>query len=51
MVTHHTASPITVNACGRSAALTLGRRSAVAVIAVIDHFNALAPAVRSPAWS
>src|SRR5260221_2220862 len=48
MVTHHTASPITVNARGRSAALTLGSRSAVAVIAVIDHCSVLAPALRSP---
>jgi hypothetical protein len=37
MVTHHTASPITANARGRSPALTLGSRSAVSLIAVIDH--------------
>src|SRR5689334_25399946 len=51
MVTHHTDSPITANARGRSHDLALGSRSAVLLIAVIDHRSAVAPAAVSPIWS
>src|SRR5580692_8444682 len=51
MVTRHTASLITVNARGWSAAATRDSRCVASVIAVTDHTSALAPAARSPAWS
>src|SRR6266516_7901030 len=51
MVTHHTASPITANARGRSHARTRGSRLVVSLIAVTDHTSALAPAFRSPVCS
>jgi hypothetical protein len=41
IVTHHTASPITASARGRSDALTLGSRSVVSRIAVMDQSSAL----------
>src|SRR5712691_13431897 len=45
MVTHHTASPITANARGRSHALTLGSRSVASRIAVMDQSSALTSTV------
>ena len=51
IVTHHTASLITMKARGWFAALTLVSRSVVSLIAVIDHTSALAPAAGSPICS
>src|ERR1039457_6182629 len=51
MVTHHTASPITANARGRSNVLALGSRSVASLIAELDHCSALPPAFRSPICS
>src|SRR5215831_14166596 len=48
MVIHHTASPITASARGRSHSPTWGSRSVVSLIAVIAHCSALAPAFKSP---
>src|ERR1700733_8143496 len=51
MVTHHTASPITANARGPSAARTRGSRPVVSPIAVMAHTSGLAPAFTSPICS
>src|SRR5215475_11580130 len=51
MVTHHTASPITANARGRSHVPTRERRPVVSLIAVMAHCSALASAFRSPICS
>jgi hypothetical protein len=41
MVMHHTASPMSANACGRSPAFTLASRSVVWRIPMTDHWSAL----------
>ena len=51
MVTHHTASLITMKARGWSHTLTLGSRSIVSLIAVMDHISALTPGSGSPVCS
>src|SRR5262245_48646575 len=51
MVTHHTASPITANARGRSHVPTRESRAVVSLIAVMAHCSALASAFRSPICS
>src|SRR5690349_13255132 len=48
MVTHQTASPITAKARGRSAARTVGSRSVVSLMAMIDHSRAVASPADSP---